>query len=199
MASYPAIATVGTAILSLLADARPKPDFANAQFELYQSSDFESPMEEGISLFLYRVTINGTVRNPVARVDPTGKRRRPPLPLDLYFMMTAWGRTAEKQQFLLAWAMQQLEDNPILPGSLLNSFGPEPEVFRPDETVELICDPMPVQDMVSIWENLKSSKAKMQISVSYVARMVMIESSLELVEAPWVQTRTFRAAQQRTP
>src|SRR5688500_4071156 len=100
MAQYPAIATVGTAILSLLADARPKPDCANAQFELYQSSDFESPMEEGISLFLYRVTINGTVRNPVARVDPTGKRRRPPLPVDLSFMMTAWGRTAEKQQFL---------------------------------------------------------------------------------------------------
>jgi len=195
MARYPAIASVGTAILSLLADARPKPDFVNAQFELYQSSNFESPMEEGISLYLYRVTINGTLRNPVARIDATGKRRRPPLPLDLSFMLTAWAKTADKQQRLLGWAMQQLEDIPILPSSLLNSFGPEPEVFHPDETVEIICESIPVQDMVNIWENLKSNKTKMQISVTYVARMVMIESELEHVEVPWVQARTFRVTQ----
>jgi hypothetical protein len=199
MARYPAIATVGTAILSLLADARPKPDFANAQFELYQSSNFEAPMEEGISLYLYRVTVNGTMRNPAARIDPTGRRRRPPLPLDLNFMLTAWAKTADKQQRLLGWAMQKLEDFPILPSGLLNSFGPDPEVFHADDTVEIICDSIPIQDMVSIWENLKSSKTKMQISVIYVARMVMIESDIENVEAPWVQTRTFDIAQKKSP
>lgn len=197
MAQYPAIATVGMAILNLLADARPRPDFASARFELYQSSSFESPMEEGISLFLYRVAVNGTVRNPVGRIDSNGKRRRSPLPLDLYFMLTAWAKTAEKQQRLLGWAMQQLEDIPILPSALLNSFGPEPGVFYPDETVEIICEPMPLPDMISLWENLKSNKTKIQISVSYVARLVMIESSLEQVEAPWVQARTFKLAQQK--
>jgi hypothetical protein len=199
MAKHPAIATVGTAILSLLADARPKSDFGNARFELYQSSNFESPMDEGISLFLYRVTINGTLRNPPGRIDLTGKRRRPPLPLDLYFMLTAWAKTAEKQQILLGWAMQQLEDFPILPSGLLNSFGSEPEVFRSEETVEIICEPISIQDMVSIWENIKSSKTKMQISVTYVARMVMIESSLQQIEAPWVQTRSFAVAQEKHP
>jgi hypothetical protein len=198
MAQYPAIATVGKAILNFLETARPK-EFGSARFELYQSSNFESPMDEGVSLFLYRVAINGNLRNPAARIDPTGKRRRPPLPLDLHFLLTAWGKTAEKQQRLLGWTMQQLEDIPILPSALLNSFGPESSVFYPDETVEIICEPLPFQDMVSLWDNLKSSKTQMQISVSYIARMVMIESSLEQVEAPWVQARRFQAAQQKGP
>jgi hypothetical protein len=189
MAKYPAIAAVGMAILDQLASARPKPEFATAQFELFQSSDFESsPLDEGISLYLYRVSINGSFRNPPGRIEPGGKRRRPPLPLDLHFMLTAWAKTPAKQQRLLAWAMQQLEDTPILPSGLLNSVGPEPAVFHADETVELICDMIPIQDMVSIWDNLKT---RMQISVTYLARMVMIESSLEIVEAPLVQTRDF--------
>lgn len=196
MAKYPAIAAIGLALLDQLASARPKPEFAGAQFDLYQSSDFDVPMKEGISLYLYRVTINGSFRNPPARIDPTGKRRRPPLPLDLHFMLTAWAGTAAKQQRLLAWAMQQLEDMPILPSGLLNSLGPEPEIFHADETVELICDPIAMQDMFNIWENLKT---KMQISVTYVARMVMIESALELVEAPMVQTRHFKSAQEKSP
>jgi hypothetical protein len=196
MAKYPAIAAVGMAVLDQLASARPKPEFANAQFELYQSSNFESPIEEGISLYLYRVTINGALRNPASRIGPTGKRRRPPLPLDLHFMLTAWAKTAAKQQRLLGWAMQQLEDTPILPSGLLNSLGPEPGIFYPDETVEIISDPISIQDMFNIWENLK---AKMQISVAYVARMVMIESALEQMESRVVQTRELRVAQETQP
>ena len=199
MAKYPAIASVGMAILNLLANARPNLEFDNAKFELYQSSNFESPMEEGISLYLYRVAINGTIRNPASRIGPNGKRQRPPLPLDVHFMLTAWARTAEKQERLLGWAMQQLEDMPILPSGLLNSVGPEPEVFHPDETVEIIWDPMSVQDMISLWEHLKSSKTKMQISVTYVARLLMIDSSLERMEHPAVQTRIFGVGQQVNP
>jgi hypothetical protein len=195
MAQFPAIATVGMAILHLLATARPKPEFVNSKFELYQSSNFELPMDEGISLYLYRVTVNGVVRNPSPRMDANGKRRLPPLPLDLHFLLTAWAKTAEKQQRLLGWTMQQLEDFPVLSSGFLNSLGPEPEVFYPQETVELVCEPIPMPDMVSLWENLKTDKTKMQISVTYVARMVMIESSREHVQPPEVQTRNLRFAQ----
>jgi hypothetical protein len=190
MAKYPAIAAVGMAILNFLENARPSTDFADADFDLYQSVNFESPMKEGISLYLYRVAVNGSLRNRSPIVDLTGKRRRPPLPLDLHFMLTAWAKTAVQQQRLLAWAMQQLEEIPILPSGLLNlhSQGPEPDVFQPDETVEIVCDPISLQDMFNIWEGLKS---KMQTSVTYIARIVMIESTHDLIEARLVQTRDF--------
>src|SRR6187431_3104545 len=143
MAKYPAIAAVGVAILNFLENARPSTDFADADFDLYQSLNFETPMKEGISLYLYRVAVNGSLRNRSTIVDFAGKRRHPPLPLDLHFMLTAWAKTAVQQQRLLAWAMQQLEEIPILPSGLLNlhSQGPEPDVFQPDETVEIVYDP----------------------------------------------------------
>jgi len=142
MATYQAIAAIGEAILGLLEAARPKPEFANAQFALYQSTNFQNPMEEGISLYLYRVATNTTRRNLPPHIGPDGRRYRPPLPLDLHYLLTPWARTAAKQQRLLGWSMRALEDTPILPAGLLNHYGTEPETFFPHETVELVCEPL---------------------------------------------------------
>ena len=71
MATANAIAAIGRAILALIAGAVPRDEFAAAQFELYQAKDFQSPMEEGISLYLYRITSAGEIRSeapPAERV-----------------------------------------------------------------------------------------------------------------------------------
>src|SRR5215510_6575265 len=117
MATYPAIAVTGQAILKLLADSCPREEFAAARFELFQVGNFSQspPMEEGISLFLYRLGVNAARRNLPSHVKFNGLRYRSPLPLDLYFLMTAWAKTAAKQQRLLGWAMRVLEDTPLLP------------------------------------------------------------------------------------
>jgi hypothetical protein len=189
MATYQAVAVTGQAILGLLANACPKPEFAGALFELYQPGNFLLPMEEGISLYLYRITVNVNCRNLPPRLGPHGQRTRPPLPLDLYYMLTPWAKSAAKQQRLLGWAMRTLEDTPILPSGFLNHYGPETETFRPDETVELICEPISLQDMINIWDVFKPHQ---QLSVTYVARMIAIESPDELTEAELVQTRMTR-------
>jgi hypothetical protein len=106
-------------------------------------------------------------------------------------MLTAWARSAARQQRLLGWAMRALEDVPVLPSGVLNHYGPEPDTFLPHESVELICDPASLQDLVNIWEPFQSSQ---QLSVTYVARMVALDSSLELTEAAAVQTRVFQHA-----
>jgi len=142
MASFQAIAATGQAIIRLLADSRPQPEFSTTRFELYQLGDFSDPMEEGISFFLYRVAVNGTRRNIPPTVGPDGIRHRPPLPLDLHYVASVWAKSPVKQQRLLGWMIRQLEDVPILPTGLLNQSGPEPDVFRPNETVELILEPM---------------------------------------------------------
>ena len=59
-------------MLGLLSDAVPRDQFPNAQFELYQMSNFQQPMEEGISLFLYRIAANTSRRN---LPPPTGSGR----------------------------------------------------------------------------------------------------------------------------
>lgn len=189
MATYHAIAATSQAILGLLKDACPKDEFQNAGFALYHPSDFETPsMDEGISLFLYRVVPNGTLRNLQPRLGPDGRRYRASLPLDLHYIMTAWAKSVEKQQRLLGWSMRVLEDTPILPAGLLNHFMPEAETFHANETVELVCETLSLQDWTALWDKLKP---KMQTSVTYVARMVPIESSIELTGGGMVQTRDF--------
>ena len=190
MATYHAIAATSQAILGLLKDACPKNEFQNAGFALYHPFDFVTPpMEEGISLLLYRVAPNGTLRNLQPRLDPDGRRYRASLPLDLHYVLTAWAKSVEKQQRLLGWSMRVLEDTPILPAGLLNHLMPESETFHANETVELVCETLSLQDWTALWDKLKP---QIQTSVTYVARMVPIESNIELTGSGLVQTREFK-------
>ena len=189
MATFQAIAATGQAMLGLLADAVPKPEFANAQFELYQISNFGNPMEEGVSLYLYRIAVNGTIRNRPPVTGPDGRRRRPPIPLDLHYVLSVWARSAVKQQRLLGWTIRMFEDVPILPTGLRNNYGPEPEIFQPGETVEIILESLTLQDFNNLWS---ATKTALPVSVGYVARMVGISSELPLTEAAEVQTRDFK-------
>ncbi|OGW38462.1 MAG: hypothetical protein A2X58_00425 [Nitrospirae bacterium GWC2_56_14] len=190
MATNKAIALTGQAILGILSSECP-PEFAGAQFELYQPSNFSSPMEEGISLYLYRVTINTSRRNLAKRTDAQGKTFRPSLPVDLFYMVTPWARTAARQQRLLGWAMRALEDMNTLPANTLNRYG-EQGSFGPHEAVELICEPIALQDMINIWEVFKPHQ---QLSVTYIARMIMIDSEIELTEGPLVGARGVEAGE----
>ena len=78
------ISAVSETLAGLIRDRYPRADFGPALgIELYQTRDFEKPMDEGFSIYLYRVSINGNVRNLTHRRSPDGKRFRPSLPVDL--------------------------------------------------------------------------------------------------------------------
>jgi hypothetical protein len=188
MGTFQAIAATGQAMLGLLSDAVPRDQFPNAQFELYQMSNFQQPMEEGISLFLYRIAANTSRRNLPPTTGPDGRRFRPPIPVDLYYIATAWAPTAVRQQRLLGWAIRMFEDVPVLPTGLLNNYGPEPEIFKQGETVEIILDSLTLQDLNNFWGVSKSS---LQLSVGYIARMLFIQSAMAISEYAEVQTREF--------
>lgn len=192
MATWNAIAATTHAILGLLEDAYPR-DFGKLTFAPAQISDFSNDKipPDGFTLSLYRVTANGSIRNQPPRVGADGVRYRPSLAVDLQYLLTPWAANAEKQQRLLGWAMRQLEDNAILPAGLLNRFLREPDVFRSTETVELVLDPLSLADFTSVWDKLKP---RIQTSVLYVAKPILIDSDLELREGPPVHTRVFEMA-----
>ncbi len=186
MATYHAIAATSSAIRDLLKGACPR-EFDGALFELYLASNFQNPMEEGVSLYLYRVGM-GSRRNLPARLGSNGERYRPPLPLDLYYLLTTWAKTPEKQQELLGYCLRELANSPILPPTLLNQYGSKPVTFYADEAVELVLESLSLQDMANLWEPLKPH---LQVSATYVARMVSIESLVEVPSSEPVRTRQF--------
>jgi Pvc16 N-terminal domain len=192
MASANAIAAVGQAMLALIAGAVPRDEFASARFELYQAKDFQSPMEEGVSLYLYRISPAGEIRNYPPRIAADGRRYRQALPINLHYLLSTWAREAAKQQRLLGWAMRILEDTPIMPAGLLNQGGPEADTFRPNETVDVTMETISIYDMGAIWD---VAKPNTQPSVCYIARMIGVESQIELVEGTPVQTRVLRSGE----
>jgi hypothetical protein len=192
LADYRAIVGVSEAIRGVLRTSYRREDFDNTplEFEIYTTRDFTSRnIENGVTLFLYRIYINGVNRIPPGRVGPDG-RRRPQLPLELHYLVTIWARQHTLQHSLAAWTMRTLEDNALLQPGVLNAGGRS--IFRPEEAVEISLAEMRTEDLFRIWEVLGPNPY--HLSIPYLARVVPVESIERVPEAegPPVQERVFQ-------
>lgn len=189
MANHRAIAATSTALAGLLRDRCPRDEFGQGlDVSLYQTRDFESPMQDGFSIYLYRVAINGAVRNLTLRRSPDGRRFRPSLPLDLHYMITPWAQDVERQHRMLGWVMRLMEDTSVLSAGHLNHYMPETDTFAPHEGIELVCDPLSLNDYLTLWDRLRP---RLPASATYTLRMVLIDSDLHVDDGAAVQTRRF--------
>ena len=181
MASYQAITTDCQGISNLLeANAFD----SSLVFDVFTTDDFDKHMTQGVSLYLYRVIPDPTMRTPLGR-RVNGRRQFVQLPLNLHFILTAWAGDASLQNLIIGWAMRVMADNPIMPHGILDAT--MSDVFRPDEIVEVSPSDMSTEDLMRIWENITTTSY--QLSVPYIARIIRIESEqLEDIGKP-VQTR----------
>lgn len=189
MASFRAIETISDVLVRLLRTSYDASDFDGQPltFEAYLRDDFESPMAMGASLFLYRVIVNGVQRTPPGRIRPNGSRERSPLPLDLHYLVTIWAREATMQHRIAGWVMRTFEDTPIMPYGVLSTL--RPDVFRPDESAEIIIDDLSNEDLLRIWETLEVHGYA--LSIPYRVRNVRIESDIAETGREPVQERVF--------
>jgi len=187
MANSIAIASTCEAVIRLLRANYNPADFGvtTLDFQVYVSTDFNvSPMDEGVSLFLYRIYCNGANRTPAGRLV-NGRRQRTKLPLELHFLLTAHAKKASLQHEIAGWAMRVLEDYPSMPAGLLNAY--KANVFQPDETVELALAELGTEELFRIWEVMVNHVY--QLSIPYVARIVQLESQITETVAARVQER----------
>ena len=193
VANFRAIAAISTALAGLIRDHYPRAEFgAGLDIELYQTRDFEDPMQNGFSVYLYRVAINGAMRNLTLRRTTDGRRFRPSLPLDLHYMITPWAQDIERQHRMLGWVMRMLEDTSILSAGHLNHYLAETDTFAVHEGVEIICDPLSLNDYLTLWDRLRP---RLPASATYALRMVLIDSDVHVPDAAAVQTRRFEMGQ----
>lgn len=190
MAGIRAIRSVCESAMGLLETvytASPPTGFPpKLDFDVYLAEDFKESahMKEGVSLFLYRVYVNATQR-AARQIDVvTGKVRRPSLSLELHFFLTIWAKTASVQHDILGWTMRTLEDYPMLPAALLNRV--EGANFSDAETVEIIAGQLTNEELMRIWDDLH---ADYQLSLPYIARVVRVDSQLEIGEGAPVLIR----------
>lgn len=192
MATYRAIEATCDAVVGLLRDNYPA-DLTEPplQFAVFTKTEFATGLGAGVSLFLYRVHLDGTERAPEGRVLADGRRQFPQLSLQLQFLLTAWAPDASLQQFLTGWMMRVVEDHPVLPPGLLNRrYDEDSPVFWPDETVGLSAAAMETEDLFSLWDLI--GPGTYQLSVPYQARGIRVESTRLLDDGRGVQEREQR-------
>jgi hypothetical protein len=131
-----------------------------------------------LSIFLYRVDFNKTMRAAWSGV--THQDGRPHLPLDLHFLLTPWADNAEAEGAILGRAMQALDATPILSGPLLHQSGD----WAPNEAVNLLMDEISTEAVMRTFDSLA---ADYRISVPYIARVVRLDGQ-RATPAPDVTT-----------
>jgi hypothetical protein len=177
--------SVGSAIASFLQQNYPddlKEHFP-CTFRLVSSAEIAGEdahaLDQLVSVFLHRITRNEQLRSP-NRLPQTPKEA-PTLFLDLHYLLTYWGTSAEAEQTILTWVMQQLETNSSLDASLLASSAG----WDKTESVQVIPVNLSLEDILRIWDALGP---KYRLSISYIARCVRVDREIAAA-GPVVATR----------
>ena len=116
-------------------------------FAAYQPEDFTSPMEEGVSLYLFQVDWE----HHLQRAPGAGSVQQRP-GLKVAYLMTAWSPDPLRQQQILGWALDVVRANAVL-----GQHG----------TLEIL--PLTIADMAAVWS---MARAGAQPSVAIMVRGV---------------------------
>lgn len=195
MATAAAIQAITEATLRALKDAR-RADWPEVKLAAIRGQDFATPPAElppsalGVSLYLWRVVPNAALRNWRNPPAPDGSRRKPPVVVDLMYLLSAWGPDAVHQHLVMGWALRAIADTGTLAVGLLNS-GTMGTVFAAGETVELTWEPLPVEFAGPLSDLLKHNWPP---TVVLTARGIAIESTItEQPDGPPAQIRGLAA------
>lgn len=135
-----------------------------------KQSSIDNPIT--LSVFLYQITENTYLKNDEARIEDLLKPsavRRPPLALDLLFLITVISDTNEHEKRIMGKVMQIFHDNPVIPpkyfqGALKGS----------NEEIKIIFHPFSIDDLTKIWNTFEESQYR--LSVGYIVSPVFIDS-----------------------
>ena len=138
-----------------------------------------TPRQPSVTVLLYQVGVHGEMRNAPRRVLASGATQRPPLPLELHFLITPWTPLPRDAYRILGAAARTLYDRTVL--GFADLLGPG--TWAPDDTVELLLESLPVETQFDIW---KPADIPYRLSLSCLARVVGIDSALSSGGAPVV-------------
>jgi hypothetical protein len=175
MADFDAIASVGVSLQRLLSDAFAQPPEPVpgqvTRAALVRTDDFARGVGTRITpncctVFLYKVEPNRTMRAAWSGVGSHDGLAR--LPLDLHFLLTAFGTAPEFEHRILGRALQVLDSTPVLTGPLLGGGGG----WAPHEAVHLQLDELALDQQMRIFDQIPGD---FRLSLAYLARVVRLD------------------------
>lgn len=134
----------------------------------------EDAVAGSVNLFLYQTTINSAWRNQDFPSPRRGQPGRGLLPLNLYFLLTAFGtsETDENAHVALGKAMLAFHEHPDL--------APNHPGWNQIDAAHIALQPLNLDEMSKLWSAFQASY---RLSVAYEVSTVLIESGLEKTAA----------------
>src|SRR5690349_1850402 len=134
-----------------------------------------------INVFLYQTTIDAAWSNrDVGRKTKPGETGQPALALNLFYLLTAYGKNNAAPDLpdltshrLLGRAMRVLHDHPVLSFAEIESALSGNDLHEQIERVRITHQPMTLDEMSKLWT---AFQAKYRISTAYEVSVVLIDS-----------------------
>jgi hypothetical protein len=185
MSNSLAIAAVTATLRNLLhAGITSEPDLADASITM-QPLDRARTNDSNanqLNLFLYHVVPSGAWRNqPIPGMVRSGETGFPALGLNLYYLLTAFGRDNDIQRpyshQLMGRAMSVLNDHPLLGSAEIEAALPANDLWAQPERVRITLQPFAIDEIAKLWTGFQT---QYRLSVAYEAAVVLIESSRQV-------------------
>jgi hypothetical protein len=134
-----------------------------------------------LSIYLYRITENASTKNQFPVQGNGVQLRKPPLTLDLHYLVTPLVGTVTDQQIILGKVMQVFYDRAILQGTDLTG-----SLAASGQEVRLILNPVALEETTRVWQAMEMSY---RLSLVYLVRVAMVDSRREQFAQPVVNRR----------
>jgi hypothetical protein len=208
MSTYKAMAAVSSTLKNLLLDRMEDPpgNITLAPPDVV----IQGATGRRLNLYLFQITENASLKNQeIPGQGNPGAYGRPPLSLNLHYLMTAYADSDTGQdsdlsaQQVLGDAMRVLHDYAIIPPDLHQKDDPaQPTILDPGltaeyERVKITLQPVSIEEISKIWTAMPH--AHFRRSVLYEVSVVQIESRLPRRLPRPVKTRRVALTLSRRP
>ncbi|HET8631262.1 MAG TPA: Pvc16 family protein [Thermomicrobiales bacterium] len=189
MSNTLAIAAVSATLRNLLAQAcNADPDLAGTGVTMRPPDKARDANGDGnqLNLFLYQTAIDAAWRNrSLPGQAAPGEVGPAPLPLTLYYLLTAYGQNNDDvfSHLLLGRAMRVLHDHPVLGADEIaaslngNNLQEQVDLQRQVERVRITPQPLTLDELSKLWTTFQT---QYRLSAAYQVSVVLIESARPL-------------------
>jgi uncharacterized protein DUF4255 len=184
---YTVLAEVGESLVNLLWEEIQIDPQINSLIDNENRISLDSPFDlqdndsVKLSIYLYRITENASTKNQFPVQGNGVQLRKPPLTLDLHYLVTPLVGTVTDQQIILGKVMQVFYDRAILQGADLTG-----SLAASGQEVRLILNPVALEETTRVWQAMEMSY---RLSLVYLVRVAMVDSRREQFIQPVVTRR----------
>jgi len=172
MSDYTVIEDISKTLLSLLRD-NINGLIPTDLISLDSPADVIENTDPRLSLYLYQITENHHLKNQKIQSSDVRRLKYPPLPLYLFYLLTAYASSRETEQQIIGRATQIFYNNSIIRGSQLQG-----SLSGTFEDLTVVLHHLPIEDLHNLWNMFGNKPYK--LSLTYRVSPALIDSTREI-------------------